>query len=83
MRHTEVKIAVPALRVIGNFLSSPEAAITSVPINAGVLPLLNECMAHPKQILRKETAWALANVTAESPERVQQCIDVGIIQSLI
>lgn len=33
--------------------------------------------------MRKEVAWSLANVTAESAEMVQACLSAGIITSLI
>ena len=47
--HEAVSIAVPALRVIGNILCSNDTAITIVPIEAGVLTLFNDCLAHQKQ----------------------------------
>lgn len=70
IQHKETIISVPALRVIGNILSSPDKSVTSVPIDAGALPAFADCLAHPKQIMRKEAAWSLANVTAESSERI-------------
>ena len=83
IRHEETVISVPALRVIGNILSSPNSEITSVPVDAGALQILFECINHPKQVMRKEATWSVANVTAESAERIHQCIDTGIIQALI
>ena len=83
IEHHSEKIAVPALRIVGNILSSNDLDIAQVAVNAGVLGLFACLIDHPKQIMRKECAWSLANVTAESPERVQACLDGGIIESLI
>ena len=52
-------------------------------INAGIVELFSKMIDHQKPVMRKEVAWSLANVLAESAERVQQCLDAGIVQSLI
>ena len=33
--------------------------------------------------MRKEVAWSIANITAESAETVQACLTTGLIKSLI
>ena len=83
MEHEKISIAVPALRTIGNFLSSPFPELAALAIDAGVLELFARLIDHPKQALRKELIWCVANVTAESTERVQACLDVGLVRSMI
>ena len=81
--HPSVSISVPALRTIGNVVSSDQAEISNAAIEAGIVPLLATLLDHPKPILRKECTWTLANVLAESVENVKMCLQANIIQGLI
>ena len=83
VEHVNVSISVPALRTIGNVVSSDQAEIARPAIDAGVIPLLAALLDHQKQILRKESAWTLANILAESAENVNMCLMQGIIDNLI
>ena len=74
---------MPSLRVIGNLTSSPVPALANFAIANGVLDHLAQLIDHQKQIIRKETAWLLANITADSAEQVELCLQAGLIKSLI
>lgn len=60
-----------------------ESDIFQAAIQAGILPIFGKLVDHPKQIMRKEVIWSLANITADSPEMVQECVNNGIVKSLI
>lgn len=83
LEHEKVQVSVPTVRTVGNILASEEPRCSQAVIQAGILQVYARLIDHPKQIMRKEIAWSLANVTAESAEMVQECLKVGIIQSLI
>ena len=70
LEHANIQISIPALRTVGNVLASQDREVSGVVINAGILELYSRLIDHPKQVMRKEVAWSLANVTAESSEMV-------------
>ena len=70
LEHANLQISIPALRTIGNILASHDRDVSGVVINAGILELYSRMIDHNKQVMRKEVAWCLANVTAESSEMV-------------
>ena len=65
---------MPALRCIGNILVCSEEELANKVYEAGVLDVFLKVISHPKQLVRKDVVWSLSNVTAESAERVAQCI---------
>lgn len=40
-------------------------------------------MYHKKKTVRKEVCWSLSNITAGTPDQIQLCLDLGIIDKLI
>jgi hypothetical protein len=64
-------------------LSASQSYLSQVAFDAGILEVLGRLINHHKQIVRKEVVWSLANVMADSSERVESCLSNGIVQSLI
>lgn len=84
MDHTDVQIAIPAVRAMGNILSVNEAPhITGLLIDDSLLEVYKSLIDHPKQILRKEICWSLSNILAESATQIAKCLQNGVIHSLI
>ena len=71
-----------ALRCIGTILVGKEAE-TQLAINAGVVPALAHLMDHDKSSMRKEVAWAISNITADSSTQLQVVMDAGLITKLV
>lgn len=44
---------------------------------------MNNIMYHKKKTVRKEVCWSLSNITAGTPDQIQLCLDLGIIDKLI
>ena len=78
-----MQIAIPSLRVVGNFLASDKQKISRVVLEANIIGVYGKMIDHPKQIMRKEVCWSLANICADSIQTVQACLSQGVIQSLI
>jgi hypothetical protein len=66
---------VPALRCLGNLLSGPDRVAQKV-IDAGALNSFVRCIASPRTGVRRETLWAISNVTAGTSSQIQAVIDV-------
>lgn len=82
MSHAVISVSLPALRTIGNIISSTEA-FTSVFLGIGILGKMNELLDHPKKNMRRETCWVLSNICAESNGSVQQVVFSGILPKVI
>eukprot|EP00808_Paulinella_micropora_P011713 g79899.t1 len=82
MRSHERNTIVPALRTVGNILSSTDLH-TQIMVDTGVIPLLRELLQNPHNNIRKEAAWALSNITAGTRQQIQAVIDEGCIPHLI
>jgi len=74
IEHAQMQIGIPALRTIGNLLSASKPDLPQVAIDAGILQAFGRLIDHPKQVMRKEVVWSLANVTADSADRVKACL---------
>jgi importin subunit alpha-1 len=48
-----------------------------------VLPCLHSLLSNDRKGIRKETCWALSNITAGSKEQIQAVIEHGIIPVLV
>lgn len=79
----KINICIPAVRTLGNILASENSNYMQLAVQAGVLGIYQRLLNHPKQLVRKEIAWSLANITADSAEMVQACLTNGIIEGLI
>lgn len=52
-------------------------------INSGILQNLNVLIQTDYKAIRKEVCWTLSNFIVGSPELVQSCLDIGIIDKTI
>ena len=82
MRHENVAIAIPCLRIVGSITTGDDNQ-TDVAIQANLISTLNELLSNPKKLVRKEACWVLSNITAGTSEQLKLCIDAGIIDKLV
>ena len=75
------QVQAPALRAISNILSGSESQTLALVV-LGVLPPLLSLLSHDNQNIRKDCAFALSNITAESAhiEVSSVCDAVAIIR---
>ena len=52
-------------------------------LDYGALPAFERLLAHEKQTIQKEAAWAISNITAGTSTQIQSVIDSGLIPPLI
>jgi len=57
------KIIVPALRTLGNIATGNENQTEAV-LKAGCLDYMEKLLSHKKQLIRRETAWIISNISA-------------------
>ena len=82
LHHTNITIAVPCLRTLGNILTASDE-LAERAVQQGVLEELDKMLSHPKRAIRKEVCWSISNVTAGNETLIQKCIDIGLIKNLI
>ena len=70
LRHPQLSVVTPSLRAIGNILTGGDP-LTQVVINCSVLPVLKHLLESHIEQIRKETCWALSNVTAGNKVQIQ------------
>eukprot|EP00961_Rhodomonas_salina_P170284 2295102-Rhodomonas_salina.2 len=76
-------VLVPALRTVGNIASGDDHQ-TQTLIDGAVLPHLARLLSSDKTKVRKETCWALSNVTAGNAQQIEDVIKTdGLVQGLI
>ncbi|XP_063590566.1 importin subunit alpha-1-like [Penaeus indicus] len=76
------QMIVPALRASGNIVSGNDLQ-TEAALAAGVLPLYKQLLRNTRRNIRKETAWALSNVTAGTRGQIQQVVDEDLLLDLV
>ena len=82
LRHSELIIAVPCLRTLGNILTAKDDYAQAA-IDCGVLEAFTHLLDHPKKAIRKEICWSISNVTAGNSQQIQHCINIGLIDKII
>ncbi|KAK2508993.1 hypothetical protein MC885_012494 [Smutsia gigantea] len=75
-------VPIPSLRTVGNIVTGTDHQ-TQVAIDAGMLRVLPQLLAHPKPSIQKEAAWALSNVAAGPCQHIQQLIACGLLPPLV
>ena len=82
--HTNsVRIGATSIRILGLMLSSYNDSLSSAIVDSGLLQQFVELIDFEKPVIRKEVIWSLSNILARSPERIQLCIDLGLVEILI
>lgn len=56
---------------------------TEAALDAGVLPQYKQLLKNTRRNIRKETAWALSNVTAGNKDQIQKVVDEGLLPELV
>ena len=82
MESESVGVRVPALRTIGNLLTSDNHT-QSVLDYPRALPVLKNRLNDPRNTVRKEACWAFSNITAGSVEHIQMVIENGVVSVLV
>jgi importin subunit alpha-6/7 len=79
----KVSIMTPALRTIGNIVSGNDKC-TQHCLDNNLLQVLGKLINHHKKAVRKETCWALSNITAGTQHQITQVANYpGILVDLI
>lgn len=79
----KVSIMTPALRTIGNIVSGNDKA-TQHCLDNNLLNVLSKLINHQKKAVRKETCWALSNITAGTQHQIGIVANFpGILTDLI
>ena len=74
---SDSNMCTPALRTLGN-LCSGSADMTEAVVTAGGVPAMVSCLRNAsKDMMKKETLWALSNVSAGTSEQVRALLDAG------
>lgn len=78
-----LKIKVPALRVVGCILASDEKDVEEV-LDLGGLEVLKKLITNPSTecSILKEGCWAISNITAGPFKHIEQVLDSGLIRIL-
>ena len=58
-QHQNLKIAIPAIRTVGNIVSSDESHLFQSAIEAGTLQVFREMVDHSKAVIRKEVCLCI------------------------
>ena len=69
-RHPNSTVVIPSLRAIGNILTGSDP-LAQVVINCSVLPVLKNLITSTIDQIKKETCWALSNITAGNKVQIQ------------
>jgi hypothetical protein len=73
------KLKLPALRAIGNIVTSTDAHTQAV-VNAGALSILGNLVAlSGRKQERKEACWAISNIAAGTAEQLSMVIQTGVL----
>lgn len=76
------RVILPSLRCIGIVITGNDYE-TQMAVDAGVIPELGNLLISHETTIRKETAWALSNITAGTTNQVQTVIDSKVMSILI
>ena len=76
-------IMTPALRTVGNVVSGNDKC-TQHAIDNNLLSVLSELIVHRKKAIRKETCWALSNITAGTKDQIRAVAEhPGLLANII
>uniref|UniRef100_A0AC34QFN8 Importin subunit alpha n=1 Tax=Panagrolaimus sp. JU765 TaxID=591449 RepID=A0AC34QFN8_9BILA len=76
------KLAAPALRVFGNFVSGDDN-VTQIIIDTGIIKNALPGLLKRSGTVLKEACWLLSNVLAGTVDQIQSVIDAGLIPELV
>lgn len=79
----DIHIFVPALRSIGNILTSNDAKVIERCLWEGCLDKLTNLLYSSNSSIIKETCWALSNITAGPPHHIKKFIESTALDRII
>lgn len=78
----ELKIAIPAFRVLGNMISNTSRSWELLePL--GILDVLLQLIEHQKPSIKKEALWICSNLCAESDQAVMAFFKANLYQKML
>jgi importin subunit alpha-6/7 len=81
--HEELSVAMPALRIVGNIVSSVDRH-TQAAIDAGLLTALLPLLRSGRKNVRREACWAVSNVAAGTHAQITSLLSTpGLIQAVL
>ena len=75
---TELPIATPTLRAIGNIVTGTDEH-TQVVIDVGALAVFPSLLTNPKTNIQKEATWTMSNITAGHQDQIQKVVNHGLV----
>jgi hypothetical protein len=82
MLHDEPRIALPALRVVGNVTTGSDEETQKV-IECNGLPAMRQLLFSKNKALRKEGCWALSNIAAGSPVQLLALLSADVLTPIV
>ena len=82
MVHAQVRISVPAIRLVGNMTIGSDIQTQAI-IDGGVLNNLQLLLASKQKKIRKESCWLISNIAAGTAEQLQRLLESGILPMLL
>lgn len=83
LRSGELTVVMPALRIVGNFISGTHDQ-TQKAIECGCLKALVPLLSHEKRNVRREACWAVSNVAAGTTEQITALMMVpGLMNAVV
>lgn len=81
--HEELSVSMPALRIIGNIVSSVDRH-TQAAVNSGIISALLPLLRSGKRNIRREACWAISNIAAGTHEQISTLLATpGLIQAVL
>lgn len=83
MDDKDISIFIPALRAMGNILTTNDPRIIERCLWEGVLDKLTNYLFQSNSNIIKEACWAISNITAGPSHHVEKFIDSGAFDRII
>ncbi|XP_022089693.1 importin subunit alpha-8-like [Acanthaster planci] len=75
-------VVTPLVRCLGNICSGPEELIAMATADGSLLPSISRLLQSDHRHIKKETLWALSNMT-EVASVCQQLVSLGMLPSIV
>ena len=79
----EFAVFVPALRALGNILTTNDHSVVEKALFEGALDKLTQILYSTNSNLVKECCWALSNICAGPPEHIEQLVANPVFDRII
>eukprot|EP00826_Nyctotherus_ovalis_P030059 TRINITY_DN2386_c0_g1_i2.p1 TRINITY_DN2386_c0_g1~~TRINITY_DN2386_c0_g1_i2.p1 ORF type:complete len:353 (+),score=83.31 TRINITY_DN2386_c0_g1_i2:750-1808(+) len=82
LRSANLEVVVSSLRYLGSILAGNKNEV-QLAVSLGAVPALGKLLSAEDPVIRKEAAWALSNITAETAEELKPVFNSGVMARLI